>query len=1759
MSKKLWIKYIIILLIPMLLLGKNAKVQEFTSFQKVRTFTTQNKVGFCAIMKNYSYDPTDISKMASYIKIVPKHPMQLSWDYNELCLKGLKPSTEYTVTLYKNIALGKYLLDKDYTFTQKTLNYKPSLNFPEEGYILPTKGEISIPIESSNLREVSLSLYRINNRNLIRSINRYGLFRAINNYSLKDIEKTNGYLLWKKKFNIGEITLNEEQLTAIPLGGFLEKREAGVYILYAKMLDDKGDEIYDYDSKMQWFMISDIGLYTLKSDEGLTVITKTLSSAKPYNNVKLELISKNNEVLETVYSKEGEAFFPSTLLDGKKGLQAKAIYAYGKESDFSVLDLSRPAHDLSDRGVAGGEKIGAYGAFIYSNRDIFRPSEKVTFHALLREHLGDAKAGFSVAVKIFDARGEEVYTKQFISDALGHISDSLNLSASAITGKWRIELYTGAEEAIGSYSFLVEDFVPPKIKLEIEEKAEELLLKSKYLNGEVFPNASIEVNTIIRKSKMFSAKYNTYYFGDAKARFSNKYWDTLTFKTDEKGELVISSDIEQKYNTTFPLSAHIEVVLSELGGRPIRKSINKALNNREAYIGIKPLFDNASVDMESKPSFEVIYLKNRLLFAKSLEYEVIEEQTHWHWRSTTDSWEYYKTYSDAGVIVKGKIEALASEPLGLKLSKLDWGSYRLKIFDDNGTVSSYRFSSGYEESSTKSSPDRLPVAISKQSYRVGDILKVNIQSKFTGPIMVSIAHHNIVESKTLEAKAGKDLEVSFEVADSWGSSAYVLATAFRSQSKKLGANRAIGVVPFRIEHPEKVLNLRLEHPKKVTSNSIVSVKIISKEARASQTQLTLAGVDEGVLNLTSYKTPNPLEYFFGQQKLGIEIRDIYAQLIETKGTRGKFNVGAGDMAEVLSKDKSIQNKRKVVALFSDVVAFDENGVAEINLSIPDYQGALGLVAVAWNKKALGATQSSIVVKDTISIEYYMPSFISMGDSLETLLIIDFDKSLEAQKYVVDIYTTGGIKLNQESFEANGKDKFKESIQISADALEDASFRIEVSQEGKVIASKTFELSVRTPYPSTYVRKIARLEKAETLKPQTLINQSVWDNIHALSLNVSSKALLPISSLENELIDYRGRCAEQTTSRAMPWLFTTQDAQKKALIVSAIERLLTYQNIEGGFGLWQGSQVNMWLSAFVLDFLTRAKEAGYAVPQYTMKKGLDYLENTLNRWSDKSKKQEADVYALYVLARAGRILMSEIKYHTKKSSLISSSQSWGHLGVTLATIGEKDLAKKMFDRAIQSLNNNSSKGYYYSNYGGTLRNHASLVALMAEAKIDKRWEGLFAELALYTKKRDYFSTQELSTLLRASLIMNEASKGELKLLVNDKGYNSKETYTIKVNTLLDLPKITNKSAMSLWYDISFKATADAEYYSDKENNGFSISKEIYSLDGKKVELNNIAQNDRLVIVIEGKVERYMIENPLISDWLPSGFEIENPHLSGINILSTLKWLGKLSKVDNASYRIDRFEVALSQERLEDNRFKVAYIVRAVSRGKSILAPAKIEDMYQPSYRAFSPFVKEAINIKKKLEPIEPVAPIIGTLLEEDYLLVNQKPISTLAYYTIVELNILRNSIFAHGGLDFKVSNPMLHKKFLPYAWYLQSSTDSTQVYYSLSSLQKKNVQTLLAEEKARGGGLVLADFYRVNVLTLDKKLLEKYDKKSLGILRNSLFARYGRTFKEKKYTRIFSFMPWYKPTDITVSKIFDELMSQREKDNILLMIELEKAL
>ena len=652
------LNWLILLLTTPIMLLSNPNI---LTIKKVFNRSDTDSSSICLESSRY-FSSTNGSIAKPYIKLTPNEPFNLSLSYDEICINSLRPRVEYTIDVKREIPLGDGKLTKDYTTTKITADYSPSISFDDSGYILPSKGDITIPLKTMNIKKVSVKLYRINQNNLMPNINNYNLFRKLEEYELSTIANSDGYKLGSGKLTI-DTKPNITTTTAIPIEKLLKKRENGIYILSATEINDNGQED-EYSMSTQWFMISDIGLYTTEGIDGLRVYTRHLSDASIYSDVKLELRSTNNEVLDSVVSKNGEAVFDKGLLGGKRGLAIKAVYAYGKDGDFSVLNLARPEHDLSDRGVDGRDSYSDIDAFIYSNREIFRPSETVPVKILLRDSSGKAKAGEKISIKLYNPSKTLVSSKLLTSDKSGYAYTNFSISQTAPTGRWNVEVYYGDSVPIAKLKLIVEDFTPPKVTIKLLKKPDSLTpdtvqyieIESKYLTGEPLANGKVEINGIVKSAKNPSTKYSGYYFGDTKEQFGSTASNAMTAETDIDGVSKIPIKLDITDDTSRLLSTHLSIAVNEPGGRPAKLNIELPYYTRDSYIGIKPSFKNDSSDIDTNPIFSIMYLYNQKVSNAKLNYKIIEEDVHWHWVSNDDrGWRYYRTYSDSKVIKSGKI------------------------------------------------------------------------------------------------------------------------------------------------------------------------------------------------------------------------------------------------------------------------------------------------------------------------------------------------------------------------------------------------------------------------------------------------------------------------------------------------------------------------------------------------------------------------------------------------------------------------------------------------------------------------------------------------------------------------------------------------------------------------------------------------------------------------------------------------------------------------------------------------------------------------------------------------------------------------------------------------------------------------------------------------------------------------------------------------------------------------------------------------
>ena len=497
------------------------------------------------------------------------------------------------------------------------------------------------------------------------------------------------------------------------------------------------------------------------------------------------------------------------------------------------------------------------------------------------------------------------------------------------------------------------------------------------------------------------------------------------------------------------------------------------------------------------------------------------------------------------------------------------------------------------------------------------------------------------------------------------------------------------------------------------------------------------------------------------------------------------------------------------------------------------------------------------------------------------------------------------------------------------------------------------------------RLVRRLKPGESLQLSQAALARFLPATGEMYASFSNLPNLDVPALLRQLDRYPYGCIEQTTSRVLPLLYVSDvtklwgaksaqgDAGIKDRIQKAIGHVLEMQRYDGGFALWDASgEVEPWLSAYAMDFLTRAKAKGFDVSDIAYANGLRWLTDFAQRQEENdSSALTARAYALYVLAEVGGEDISALRYIADNQiDALSSALAQAQIGTALALRGDQARATAAFKVALASLKREAAQPYWYDDYGGALRDGAAIVTLATEAKVPGvDTLPILERVASLQASSDWLSTQEQSWLILAANAMS-AKASKLSLAVDGAAQASAGNSFYLHPDAAALVKgrtVKNTGAGPIYASATVIGVPAQDL--PASSNGLAIERLIFTPDGKPADLTKVRQSDVLIVELKGKRKDSDSHQTLVVDLLPAGFEIENTRLSGSQKTDQFSWLGDLTSPKYAEYRDDRFVAAID---LDENRdsFQIAYLVRAVTPGSYRLPASSIEDMYRPSLRA-----------------------------------------------------------------------------------------------------------------------------------------------------------------------------------------------------------------
>ena len=1494
----------------------------------------------------------------------------------QVCVDGLKHGSRYAVVVRQGLpsAVGESLLKAaDYEIYVR--DRAPQVRFTGRNYVLPRTGQAGVPLVSVNAAKLDVEVLRIGDRGLLPTLRSEDFLGQLSGSTAKNIAAEKGVRVWKGTLDTAKAELNQEAVTAFPVLQAVGKLEPGIYVMLAQpsgtasTSDDDGG--YEQQAT-QWFVVSDLGLSATSGRDGVHVILRSLASAQVMPGAEIRLIARNNEVLGSKKTDaQGHAAFDPGLSRGEGGAAPSLVVAQSGD-DYGFLDLNLGAFDLSDRGVKGRAETGGLDAYVFTERGVYRSGETVQIAALLRDPRGSAVPNLPLTLVVKRPDGVEYRRVSVPDQGLGGRALPLPLLSGAMHGTWRVAAYTDPKApSIGEASFLLEDYVPERLEVTLKPaqaalkkgEAAQVGVSARYLYGAPGSGLDVSGSVTVQAAAGSGIKgLDGFSVGlDDEAVEPTTQEISAHATTDAQGAATISAPVPA-LAAPRPLEAKITLAVGEPGGRALSRSLTLPILPSAPLLAVRKGF--AELKEGGLAAFDVVLAApdGRLLAKPGVAWTLSRVEQSYQWYRADGRWSFEPVKTSKRV-ANGTLDLTAEGPKTIQ-APVGLGKYRLEVSAPGApeATASLGFEVGWGGSETAQAPDLLDLTLDKASYSAGDTLRAKLSPKFKGQASIAIVSDRVHETMEVSVPEG-GTTITLPVKAEWGAGAYLVATAYRplDQAARRLPGRALGLAWFSVDRAARALAVELKAPDKARPRQNLTLPIrLAGLKSGEEARIAVALVDVGILNLTRYEAPDPTRYFLGQKALGPEFRDLYGYLIDgMQGSAGSIRSGGDAGGADLSDAPPTQAP---LALFSGIVAVAADGTASVTFPLPAFNGTGRVMVTAWSGARVGQAQADVIIRDPVVLTATLPRFLDTGDRSRLFVALDNVEG-PAGAYTIAVDPTGPVVIGADALsktitlEAGAKGQFV----IPVTAAGPGTARLDLALTGPGLTGglgQTFSLGIAPGTGALLRRSVRTLAPGASLQVSSDLLADVQPGTGSVSLSASALPGLDVPALLQALDRYPYGCSEQIVSRAMPLLYVNRLAALDKLAIDggvdervreAIERLLGRQDSSGDFGLWsaQGSN-DLWLDAYIADFLTRARERSFPVPQTAFNQALDRLRNAVANTTEVRDGGADLAYAAYVLARNGRPVMGDLRYLADtKLSDFRTVLGRAQLAAALALLGDRGRATRTMDSALSALKSTRDDGGYRADYGSRLRDGAGLIALAAESGLTQGALGPVAA-AIGEERTDGrpTSTQENAWMVLAAESLSKEADS-LSFSLDGVAQTGSLARVYKAASLeRRTVALVNTGAGPV--QVALGVNGNPLTPEPAESRGYTVERTFHRLDGSVVDpATGIRQNDRLVVVLKVTEAKAEAARLLLVDRLPAGLEIDNPKLLDADALQGLAFAKSDVQPVHTEFRDDRFVAAYDRDPSQSAFFTVAYTVRAVSPGTYVHPGASVEDMYRPA--------------------------------------------------------------------------------------------------------------------------------------------------------------------------------------------------------------------
>ncbi len=1449
---------------------------------------------------------------------------------------------------------------KQLDFTSVLPGIKPEGN----GVILPSSQNLIFPFRAANLKAVDLKIIRIYENNLPYflqesninsdySVKRFGRpvysgrvdlvtgtginSAAWNLYTIDladyiDVEPGVLYkvsLGMKKSYSLYSCSDNEEDSNYEEKLRQAEEQSKKFWDDPDNYYDDIEDEVY-YSFGFNWkdrndpckeayynpdrkvsrnILASNLGLIAKMGDDKiLHMSVNDLISAMPVNEVIVDVFDyQMQRIITGTTNQDGEvALFCERkpfLVIARKNKDRN----YLKTNDGSSLSLS--SFD-----VAGTRPENGIKAFIYGERDVWRPGDSIFLSVFVKDMMSELPPGHPVQFELINPLEQRVDNQVQKPVGTNLIVFATKTASDAVTGNYNARFTIGG--ATFTKRIRIETVKPNRLKINLNfpvdilggsEPAVKGTLNVKWLNGAIARNLKTSVEYVFKPSKTIFEKYSQYNFDDPAVEFYSENVNIFNGSTDDNGNASITFDPGKEINAPGMLNAVFTTKVTEPGGDQSITQTTWKYAPYAVFAGINlPALKGKSrmlfTDTDNEVKIVTVDESGKPVQSE-VEITVYKISYRWWWESDKENLAYYISNNIYKPVLRKTISTSGGEgSFTFNIDKKNWGRYLIRATTpaghSTGKILLIDWPWEYGMKGNNEGATLLAINTDKEKYNPGDEIKLTFPAPENARAIVTLENSSgIVDEIRVNTEKGNTV-VSFKARPEMAPNVYAYVSVIQPHAQSINDMpvRLYGVVPVMVEDPATRLTPEIDMANEIRSQKPFLIKI--RETNGKPMTYTLAVVDEGLLDITGFKTPNPWNYFYAREALGVQTWDLYDYVLGAfGGTLERIFAIGGDEAVI---DKAANKAQRFVPVVKFLGPFNlEAGNTNTHsLTLPQYTGSVRTMVIAGSDRSFGMADKSVFVRDPLMVLVTAPRVISPGEK------VALPVSVFIQKEGIKDLTVkaGGNELI--SFDEKSK-----SISVTGTGEKDTEYTFTVGEKtgvakisvtatgGGESATYNMEIEIRSPNPPETRAELKVLRRGE--KWETTFKPFGIEGSNSAMLEVSSLPSINLEKRMEYLLNYPYGCTEQITSAAFPqlWLkdLTGSDAsvaQTVSLnVTDAINKIVSRQMSGGGISLWPGSlQPDNWITSYAGHFITEAERKGYSIPSGFKQKWISYQKKTAQEWRfDTRYKQTANdqAYRLLTLALAGQPERGAMN-RLRETAGIPRLSRW-LLAAAFATTGRPEVAGNLLDvRNIAT-----EKEYYNYYYGSEIRDKAIVLYTLSLLKNEEQALPVLKDICDSFSNDNWLSTQSTAWGLFAYMKWTELipsgnnPASSAKVTINgersDQTIQPKQVWSkdIKVINGNNSLMVENSSEKPLYVNLTRKGIP---LISDmtREEKGLSMKIDYVDMSMKPVDRKNLIQGSDFMMIVKITNNTFStVDNIALTEMVPSGWEIQNTRLFEAN--------------------------------------------------------------------------------------------------------------------------------------------------------------------------------------------------------------------------------------------------------------------------------------